>query len=83
MTTSASALTPVIPGAGTAVFGTGVFGSAVFGAGGNATLYAPVTIIPTAATDGRMIQTMINETSQTEWLYLGLVLEVSSRLPVG
>lgn len=83
MTTSSSALTPVIPGAGTAVFGTGVFGSAVFGANANATIYAPVTIIPGSAADGRMIQTMIQESSTTEWIYLGLVLEVSARLPVG
>lgn len=80
MTTSASALTPVIPGSGTAVFGTGVFGSAVFGAGGNATTYAPVTFTPGA--DGRVIQTMISETSSTEWLLLGYTLEISRRLPV-
>jgi len=82
LTTSSSALTPVIPSLGTAVFGAGVFGSSLFGAGGNATIYAPVTITPDSSADGRMIQTMISETSQTEWFYLGLVLEVSARLPI-
>jgi hypothetical protein len=82
LTTSASALTPVIPGAGTAVFGSGMFGSAIFGASGGATLYAPVTIIPASSADGRVIQTMIQESSQTEWLLLGYVLEISRRLPV-
>jgi hypothetical protein len=82
LSTSASSLTPVIPGAGTAVFGTGTFGSSVFGASGGATLYAPVTIIPSASADGRVIQTMISETSQVQWSLLGYVLEVSRRLPV-
>jgi hypothetical protein len=82
LTTSSSGLTPVIPGAGTGVFGTGTFGSAVFGAGANSTLYAPVTIIPDSQADGRIIQTMIQESSNVEWLLLGYVLEVSRRLPV-
>lgn len=82
LTTSASALTPVIPGAGTAVFGSGTFGSSVFGAGGNQTIYAPVTIIPESSADGRVIQTMISETSTTEWLLLGYMLEVSRRLVI-
>jgi hypothetical protein len=83
LTTSASALTPVIPGGGTAAFGTGVFGSAVFGDSSGATLYAPVTIIPASSADGRFIQTMISETSVSEWILLGYVLEVSRRLVVG
>jgi hypothetical protein len=82
MTTSASALTPVIPGSGTAVFGSGTFGTSVFGSGNGATLYAPVTIVPESSADGRMIQTMISETSTTQWLLLGYALEVSRRLPV-
>lgn len=82
LTTAASGLTPVLPGSGTAVFGTGVFGSAVFGSGGNATIYAPVSIIPDAQTDGRVIQTMLQESSQTQWVLLGTTLEVSARMPV-
>jgi hypothetical protein len=81
LTTAASALTPVIPGMG-ATFGTGIFGTSMFGAGGAATLYAPLTIIPSSSADGRVIQTMISETSETEWLLLGYCLEVSRRLPV-
>lgn len=81
LTTSSSALTPIIPGSGTATFGTGTFGTSVFGSSTGATIYAPVTIIP-PTTDGRMIQMMIQESSTTEWLYLGAVLEVSRRLPV-
>ena len=82
LTTSASALTPVIPGAGTAVFGSGTFGTSLFGAGVNATVYAPVTIIPSSSADGRVIQTMIQEQSTTEWGLLAYVLEISRRLPV-
>jgi hypothetical protein len=82
LTTSASALTPVIPGSGTAVFGTGTFGTSVFGSGGGATLYAPVTIVPESSADGRMIQTMISETSVSQWSLLGYALEIWRRLPV-
>jgi hypothetical protein len=82
LTTSASGLTPVLPGTSAAVFGSGTFGSSVFGSGTGATTYGPVTIIPAASADGRMIQTMIQEQSTTEWLYLGFVLEISRRLPV-
>jgi hypothetical protein len=82
MTTSASALTPVIPGGGTAVFGVGVFGSSVFGDNANATLYAPVLITPGGSADGRVIQTMVSETSVTQWLLLGYTLKVSVRRPV-
>lgn len=81
LTTSASGVTPVLPGSG-AVFGTGTFGSSTFGDSSGATTYGPVTIIPASSADGRMIQTMISETSTTEWLLLGYVLEVSRRLPV-
>ena len=81
LTTSASANTPVLPGSG-GVFGSGTFGSSTFGAGTGATIYAPVTIIPSSSADGRMIQTMIQESSQAEWLLLGYVLEVSRRLPI-
>jgi cyclophilin family peptidyl-prolyl cis-trans isomerase len=79
--TSAAAATPIVPGA--AVFGTGIFGMATFASSGNTTLYSPVTITPSDSADGRVIQTMISETSNVEWLYLGMVLEVSSRLPIG
>lgn len=82
MTTSASALTPVIPGGGTAVFGVGVFGSSVFGSGTGSTLYAPVTVVPESSADGRVIQVMISETSVTGWLLLGYALETSWRQPV-
>jgi hypothetical protein len=82
MTTSSSALTPVIPGTGTAVFGVGVFGTAIFGAAAYSTIYAPVTIVPSSSADGRMIQTMIQEQSTVQWLLLGYSLEVSRRLPV-
>jgi hypothetical protein len=80
LTTSASALTPVLPGSG-AVFGSGTFGSSTFGSGTGATTYAPVTIMG-GMPDGRMIQTMISESSQSEWLLLGFVLEIARRLPV-
>ena len=83
MTTSASALTPVIPGSGTAVFGSGVFGSSIFGQSGNSSIYAPVTIIPSSSADGRVIQTSLSETSSTEWRLLGYVLEISRRLVIG
>jgi hypothetical protein len=82
LTTSSSGLTPVLPGSAVAVFGTGVFGTAVFGSGSNATVYAPVTITPSSYADGRVIQTMIQEQSTTEWLLLGYTLEVSRKLPV-
>jgi hypothetical protein len=82
LTTSASGNTPIIPGDGGAVFGSGIFGTSLFGSGSNATVYAPVTITPNRLADGRMIQTMIQESSTTEWLLLGYALEVSRRLPV-
>jgi hypothetical protein len=82
LTTASTGLTPVLPGDGTAVFGIGVFGTAVFGTGGSATLYAPVTITPSSQADGRMIQTMIQESSEVEWLSLGFVLELHRWLPV-
>jgi hypothetical protein len=81
LTTSASALTPILPGSG-ATFGTGTFGISTFGSETGATTYAPVTITPSRLTDGRMIQTMIQESSTNEWLLLGFVLEISRRLPV-
>jgi hypothetical protein len=80
VTTSASALTPIIPNTGTAVFGSGTFGSSVFGSGGSTTLYAPVTIYPGSSADGYMIQTMLSETSSVEWLLLGYCLEISRRM---
>lgn len=82
LTTSASGLTPILPGAGGAVFGSGVFGTSVFGSAAGGTVYGPVTITPSATADGRMIQTMIQEQSTTEWLLLGYMLEVSRRLVV-
>jgi hypothetical protein len=82
LTTSASGLTPILPGSGGAVFGSGIFGTSIFGAGTGSTVYAPVSIVPASQADGRMIQTMIQESSTAEWLYLGLVLEISRRLPV-
>jgi hypothetical protein len=81
LTTSASANSQSIPSSG-AVFGTGIFGTSVFGVGQQGSYYAPVTITPNRAADGRAIQTMIQESSTTEWLLLGFVLEVSRRLPV-
>lgn len=82
MTTSASAQTPVIPGSGSAVFGSATFGSGIFGAPAGSTFYAPVTIIPDKSVDGRFIQTMIQEASNTEWLLLGAQFEMSRRLPI-
>jgi hypothetical protein len=81
LSTSAAANTQLLPGGG-AVFGTGVFGTNVFGGGTNATIYAPVTIVPSKNADGRVIQTLLTETSTTEWILLGYVLEISRRLPV-
>jgi hypothetical protein len=81
LTTSASGLTPILPGSGGSTFGSGTFGSSTFGSGTGGTVYGPVTIIPDRTTDGRMIQTMIQESSTTEWLLLGYVLEVSRRMP--
>jgi hypothetical protein len=81
-TTTVSGLTPIIPGAGSAVFGVSTFGSGIFGASGGATVYAPVSVIPASTADGRMIQTMIQESSQTQWNLLGYMHEVSWRLPI-
>jgi hypothetical protein len=81
-TTTASANTQPLPPGGGAVFGTGIFGTSEFGTGSNATDYVPVTIIPGRTADGRVIQTMLQESSTTEWLLLGYALEVSRRLPV-
>ncbi len=83
LSTSASSLTPVLPGTAGAVFGTGIFGTSTFGSGSSATVYAPVTIVPSSSADGCMIQTMIQESSTVEWLLLGYMLEVSRRMPVG
>ena len=82
MATTVSGLTPVIPGVGTAVFGVGIFGTSVFGASAEATVYAPVTVTPASTADGRFIQTIIQESSTTQWNLLGYVLEVSYRKPV-
>jgi hypothetical protein len=81
VSTSAAAQTQLLPSPG-AVFGTGTFGSSQFSSGTNATIYAPVTIVPSKAADGRVIQIVLTETSTTEWLLLGYVLEISRRLPV-
>jgi hypothetical protein len=80
--TSAAGTTPVLPTSSIAVFGTATFGGATFNEATNATSYAPVTITPSRNADGRMIQTMISESSEIEWLLLGYTLEVSRRLPV-
>jgi 6-phosphogluconolactonase (cycloisomerase 2 family) len=81
LSTSASATTPTAPGSGGAVFGTGIFGTSAFGSGTNGTVYEPVTITPSAQAYGRMIQTMLSETSTTEWLLLGYMLEITRTLP--
>jgi hypothetical protein len=44
-------------------------------------VYEPVTITPSAQAYGRMIQTMLSETSTTEWLLLGYMLEITRTLP--
>jgi hypothetical protein len=81
LSTSASATTPTAPGSSGAVFGTGIFGTSTFGSGTTGTAYEPVTITPSAQAYGRMIQTMISETSTTEWMLLGYMLEITRTLP--
>jgi hypothetical protein len=73
--------TPVVPSGGF-IWGSGVWGNAVWGGGSNATDYTTVSVSPDQTAEGRIIQVQITESSMTEWILLGYVLEVSAREPV-
>lgn len=80
-TTQVVGYTPTIPSGGF-IWGAGVWGNAVWGGGSNATDYATISVSPDPAAEGRIIQVQITESSTTEWILLGYVLEASARMPV-
>ena len=80
-TTNSVGYTPTVPSGGM-IWGSGVWGNAVWGGGSNATDYATVSWSPAQTADGRIIQVQITESSTTEWILLGYVLEVSARMPI-
>ena len=78
--TPVSGFTPAASSSGM-IWGSGTWGTGLWGATSGATAYYSVGFHPNESAFGRIIQFVITESSQQQWLLLGYELEVNAQRP--